>query len=73
LATFFPAMSGAEPCTGSYRPVPLPRLADGSRPSEPTIAPASSDRMSPNMFSVTMTSKLAGASAMRIAQLSTSM
>ena len=31
-------------------------LADGSRPSDPTMAPDSSDRMSPKRFSVRMTS-----------------
>ena len=34
----------------------VPRLAEASRPSEPAIAAASSDRMSPNRFSVTITS-----------------
>ena len=63
LAMSRPAISGAEPCTGSNRPVPSPRLADGRRPSDPTTAPASSERMSPNMFSVRITSNDAGASA----------
>ena len=39
LAISWPAMSGADPCTGSNRPVPSPRLADGRRPSDPAIAP----------------------------------
>ena len=69
----FPAMSGAEPWTGSKSPGPSPRLADGSRPREPTTAPASSERMSPNRFSVRMTSKLDGASATFIAHESTYM
>ena len=53
-----PAISGAEPCTGSYMPgVPgAPKDADGSIPIEPVIMPASSDRMSPNILEVTMTS-----------------
>ena len=38
----------------------VPRLADGSMPIEPASTAASSVRMSPNMFSVTITSKLAG-------------
>ena len=43
LAIPWPAMSGAEPCTGSYRPsVPGPRLAEGSIPMEPVIIAASS-------------------------------
>ncbi len=56
-----PAMSGAEPWTGSKTPGPLsPRLADGSMPSDPVSIAAASLRMSPNMFSVTMTSKRLG-------------
>ena len=56
-----PAMSGAEPWTGSKTPGPSPpRLAEGSIPSEPVSIAASSQRMSPNMFSVTITSKRAG-------------
>ena len=38
-----------------------PRLADGARPSPPVTAAARSERMSPNMFSVTMTSNCSGA------------
>ena len=37
-----------------------PSEADGSIPSDPAITAASSDRMSPNRFSVTRTSKSAG-------------
>ena len=37
LAIPWPAMSGAEPCTGSYRPTSPPTLADPSSPSEPQI------------------------------------
>src|SRR5688500_12795426 len=48
---------GAEPWIGSYRPMlPSPNDADGSSPSEPASIEASSVRMSPNMFSVTITS-----------------
>ena len=58
LAMPLPAMSGAEPCTGSNRPGPSPPSdALGSIPIEPVIIAASSLRMSPNMFSVTITSK----------------
>ena len=61
LAMPWPAMSGAEPWTGSNTPGPSsPRLAEGSIPSEPVSIAASSLRMSPNMFSVTITSKRAG-------------
>ena len=67
-----PAMSGAEPWMGSYRPrVPSPRLEDGIIPMEPVIIEASSDRMSPNIFSVTITSNCAGFFTICIAQLST--
>ena len=45
-------MSGAEPWMGSYRPhFVAPRDALGSRPMEPVIWLASSERMSPNRFS----------------------
>src|SRR6266567_2885335 len=60
LAIPFPAMSGAEPCTGSYNPTGPPILADASSPSEPTTPPAWSERMSPNMFSVSRTSTSVG-------------
>ena len=74
LAVPLPAMSGAEPCTGSYSPgPPSPSEALGSRPIEPAIIAASSERMSPNMFSVRITSKSAGRATSCIAALSTSM
>ena len=64
-----PAMSGALPWMGSYRPrVPSPSDADGSRPMEPASTEASSVRMSPNMFSVTITSKSRGRRTRYIAQ-----
>ena len=73
LAIPLPAMSGAEPCTGSYRPgPPAPRLAEASSPIDPAIIAASSERMSPNMFSVSTTSKAAGFEISCIAALSTS-
>ena len=54
-------MSGAEPWTGSNSPgPPSPRLAEGSIPSEPVSIAASSLRMSPNRFSVRITSKRDG-------------
>ena len=57
LAIPRPAMSGAEPWTGSKRPGPVSeRLADGARPMPPVSDAARSLRMSPNMFSVTITS-----------------
>ena len=67
LATPLPAMSGAEPCTGSYSARRFsvfasvsPSEADGSMPSEPVSMAAMSDSMSPNRLSVTMTSNCFG-------------
>ena len=57
---FRPAMVGAEPCTGSNRPARPPMLADGRSPSDPTTAPASSERMSPNKLPDSTTSKCFG-------------
>ena len=68
-----PAMSGAEPWLGSYRAVPLPSDAEASMPSEPVSMDASSERMSPNVFSVTRTSNWDGFATSCMAQLSTSM
>src|SRR5262249_23592665 len=59
-----PAMSGAEPCTGSNKLGPVRaglRLADAARPMPPEIAPPRSVRMSPNRLSVTITSCEPGA------------
>src|SRR3984893_10595630 len=62
-----PAMSAAEPCTGSY--IALRRLvlgssspsdADGNMPSEPVSIAATSDRMSAQKLSVTITSQCIG-------------
>ena len=72
LTMSLPAMSGAEPWMGSYRPrVPSPRLDEGIMPMEPVIMEASSEMMSPNMFSVTMTSNWLGSFTTCMAQLST--
>jgi isocitrate/isopropylmalate dehydrogenase len=46
--------------------------ADAARPRPPATPEARSLRMSPNMFSVTTTSSVSGASATSIAKLSTS-
>ena len=69
-----PAMSGAEPWTGSKRPgsPSAPRLAEGSIPRLPVSIAASSLRMSPKRFSATITSKSAGRETSCIAALSTS-
>ena len=73
FAIFFPAISGADPWLGSYRPKLLSfRLAEDSIPMEPVTMLASSDRISPNMFSVRMTSNCFGSRTSCIAQLSTS-
>ena len=57
---------------GRARSRGVPIDADGSMPSEPLMTAASSDRMSPNRFSVTMTSNAAGDFASSIAAESTS-
>src|SRR5271156_189381 len=67
----FPARSGAEPCTGSYSATGPPMLADPSTPIEPAMAPAWSESMSPNMFSVSNTSKSVGCETSAIAAEST--
>ena len=66
-----PAISGALPWLGSYSAVESPRLAEANMPSEPVICAASAERMSPNMFSVTTTSKSAGRLISCMAVLST--
>src|SRR5690606_18500361 len=58
LASPLPAMSGAEPCTGSNMLGPVRaglRLADEAKPTPPETAPPRSVRMSPNRLSVTIT------------------
>ena len=71
-----PEMSGAEPCTGSYKDFLKlfssisPSDADGSMPKEPVNIAASSDSMSPNKLSVTITSNCFGFLTNCIAQLS---
>ena len=66
-----PAMSGAVPCTASKIAARDPMLAPGARPRPPTRPAISSDRMSPNMLVVTMTSNCCGWSTSCIAALST--
>ena len=66
LAMPWPAMSGALPWIGSYSAERLPSGrrgpsdAEGSMPSEPVTIAAQSERMSPNRFSVTITSNWRG-------------
>src|SRR5206468_622109 len=50
LAMPRPAMSGAEPCTGSKYAQPSPKLPDGTSPSPPAVSDPRSDRMSPYWF-----------------------
>ena len=74
LATPLPAMSGAAPWIGSYSPLPLASsAAEGSMPIDPVSIDASSERMSPNRFPVTMTSNCLGLRTSCMAQLSTYM
>ena len=47
FATFWPAMSGADPCTASKTAASAPMLAPGTTPSPPTRPAARSDTMSP--------------------------
>ena len=56
---------------GSKTEVCSPTEAEGSIPSEPVMTEASSVSMSPNMFSVTMTSKRLGNCTSCMAALST--
>ena len=63
LAMPRPAMSGAEPCTGSNMEGWVRagfRFALGARPRLPVIAAARSVTMSPKRFEATTTSKLSG-------------
>src|ERR1700693_2054363 len=79
LAIPFPAVAGALPLIGSYRPkrppslaAALPKVALGRLPSEPVSIAASSERMSPKVFSVKITSKRCGSRISCIAAVSTS-
>ena len=57
-----PAISGAEPPAGSYKPKPSSfKLADGNIPIEPVIIAASSEIISPKMLEQRSTSKDSGA------------
>ena len=61
----WPAMSGADPCTGSNIDGNSRsgfRLPDGAMPIEPATAAARSLRMSPNRLEATITSKRPGLS-----------
>jgi len=73
FATPLPAMSGALPPLGSYMCTESPSDAEGMRPREPGSTLAASERMSPNMLPVAMTSKNEGFWMICIAALSTYM
>ena len=60
LAIFFPAISGAVPCTASKMEIWSPILADGANPSPPTKPAHKSETISPCRFVRTNTSKLSG-------------
>jgi hypothetical protein len=67
-------MSGAEPPDGSYMPnASSASDAEGSMPSEPVSMAASSERISPNMFSHSSTSNCFGRRTSCMAALSTYM
>src|SRR5712671_2708559 len=75
LAMPCPAISGAEPCTGSNTDGKCPSgliLPDGAMPMVPVQAGPRSERMSPNRFEPTTTSNQSGCStkfAVRISNM----
>ena len=71
LITSLPAYLGAEPCTASKIATSLPMLALGANPSPPISAEVRSERMSPFMFVVTITSNCSGRLTSWCAALST--
>ena len=60
LALPCPMMSGAVPWQGWNTAWRSPMSADGAMPMPPIRPAVMSERMSPNMFSITMTSKSQG-------------
>src|SRR3954466_10334791 len=63
LAIFLPAMSGAEPCTGSKMDGAVRSgliLPESAIPIVPAVAGPRSERMSPKRFEATMTSNRSG-------------
>ena len=66
-----PAYFGAEPWTASKIAASLPMFALGAKPSPPISALERSDRMSPFMLVVTITSNCSGRFTSWCAQLST--
>src|SRR5260221_14314658 len=63
LAIFLPAISGAEPCTGSKIEGAVRSglmLPEAAMPMVPAVAGPRADKMSPDRFEATITSKRAG-------------
>ena len=56
-----PAMSGAEPCAACAMACSVPAFSEPPRPRLPDSSAVRSDRMSPNILVVTMTSNRSGA------------
>ncbi len=74
LAFPCPAMSGADPCTGSNIETPPGHmLPDAATPRPPMISAPRSVRMSPNMFGQATTPKRSGARTSAMAMASTYM
>ena len=74
LAIFLPAMSGAEPCTGSKIEGAVRSgliLPEAAMPMVPAVAGPRSERMSPKRFDATITSKRSGLSTIWIVRPST--
>src|SRR3954470_16121459 len=74
FAIFFPAMSGAEPCTGSKMEGAVRSglmLPEAAMPIVPAVAGPRSDRMSPKRLEATITSKRSGFSTSWIVRPST--
>ncbi|MNC69999.1 hypothetical protein D3C75_1207590 [compost metagenome] len=73
LAMLRPKMSGAEPCTGSNNDGNRrsgSMLAEGAIPMVPAQAGPRSERISPNRFEATTTSKRFGCSTKRAQRMS---
>src|SRR5437763_150153 len=74
LAIFLPAMSGAEPCTGSKMEGAVRSglmLPEAAMPIVPAVAGPRSERMSPKRLEATITSKRSGFSTIWIVRPST--
>src|SRR5947207_2671109 len=74
LAILLPAMSGAEPCTGSKMEGAVRSgliFPEAAMPMVPAVAGPRSERMSPKRFEATMTSKRSGLSTIWMVRPST--